>query len=160
MKKVQTMCASLDQDDVVITFNLAIYVKAKQIQWRFPDQFQDTIIRMGGFHVTLNFLAVLGKKYQNSGLEDLLIESGAYGPGTVMSLKGKSYNHGIRAHKLAMEALFRLMWQAFLHWLNASSQQAAKSNCRRETSHGQNEIVSSCTKKKGGCPTASRHHEI
>lgn len=74
MKKAQTMCGSLNQEDVVNTF--------KQIQWRFPDEFQDTIIRMGGFHVALNFLAVLGKKYQNSGLEDLLIESGAYGPGT------------------------------------------------------------------------------
>jgi hypothetical protein len=31
-------------------------------------------------------------------------------------MKGKSYNRGIRAHKLAMEALFRLMWDAFVAW--------------------------------------------
>ena len=31
---------------------------------------------------------------------------------------GKSYNRGIRAHKLSMEALFRLLWQAFLEWLS------------------------------------------
>lgn len=31
-------------------------------------------------------------------------------------MKGKSYNRGIRAHKLAMEALFRLMWNAFIGW--------------------------------------------
>ena len=31
-------------------------------------------------------------------------------------MKGKSYNTGIRAHKLAMEALFRWMWDAFVAW--------------------------------------------
>ena len=30
--------------------------------------------------------------------------------------EGKFYNRGIRAHKLAMEALFRLMWNAFVAW--------------------------------------------
>lgn len=30
---------------------------------------------------------------------------------------GKSYNRVIRAHKHLMEALFRLLWKAFLEWL-------------------------------------------
>jgi len=61
--------------------------------WKYPDEFRDTLIRLGGFHITLNFLAVLGKRYQISGIKDVLVESGAYGPGTVTSLmKGKSYN--------------------------------------------------------------------
>ena len=72
---------------------------------------------MGGFHIILNFLALLGKKFENSGLEDLLIESGVYGSATISSaMKGKAYNRGIRAHKLAMEALSRLQWQAFTTW--------------------------------------------
>ena len=59
-----------------------------------------------------------GKKYASSGLEDLLIESGVYAAGTTSILMlGKSYNRGIRAHRLTMEALFRLMWQAFLRWV-------------------------------------------
>ena len=50
-------------------------------------------------------------------MEDLLIESGVYAAGTASAvMKGKSYNRGIRAHKLAMEALFRLMWDAFIRW--------------------------------------------
>ena len=129
MKKAQNMCASLDQKDVVVTFDLAIYCKAKQIMWKYPDEFHDTLIRLGGFHIALNFLAVLGKRYQSSGIEDVLIESGTYGPGTVTSLmKGKSYNRGVRGHKVTMEALFRLMWQAFLHWLNAEGQRSHKEN--------------------------------
>ena len=74
---------------------------------------------MGGFHITLNLISLLGKKYAESGLEDLLIESGVYAAGTTSVLTlGKSYNRGIRAHKLCMEALFRLLWQAFLEWLS------------------------------------------
>ena len=129
MKKAQNICTSFDQKDVVVSFDLAIYSKAKQIIWKYPDEFPDTLIRLGSFHITLNFLAVLGKRYQSSGIEDVLVESDVYGPGTVTSLmKGKSYNRGVRAHKLTMEALFRLMWQASIRWLNADSQHPHKAN--------------------------------
>ena len=58
---------------------------------------------------------LLEKKYKNSGLEDLLIESGVYGADTTTAVvKEKSYNRVVRAHKLVTEALFRLMWQSFL----------------------------------------------
>ena len=54
---------------------------------------------MGRFHIAFNFLAIIGKKFLNSGLEDLLIESGVYAAGTTSALmKGKSYNRGVRAH--------------------------------------------------------------
>ena len=54
---------------------------------------------MGVFHIILNFLAVIGRMYDNSGLEDFLIESGVYASGTASQLlKGKQYNRGIRAH--------------------------------------------------------------
>ena len=118
MKNVQGMMASLSQKDSVITFDLAIYMKAKEIQWRQPEEFQDMVIRMGGFHIALNFLAVLGKKYDMSGIEDILVESGLYGRSTANSLlKGKSYNRGVQAHKIIMEAMFRLEWNAFSQWL-------------------------------------------
>ena len=62
MKKAQNICSSLQQRDMVITFDLAIYAKVKQIQWKFPEEFSDTVIHMGGFHIALNFLAVLRKE--------------------------------------------------------------------------------------------------
>ena len=119
MKNVQSMMALLGQNDSVITFDLAIYVKAKEIQWRQRQEFESMVIRMGGFHIAMNYLAVLGKKYQSSGIEDLLIESGMYGSSTTsILLKGKSYNRGVRAHKIVMEAMFRLPWRAFVQWLS------------------------------------------
>ncbi|KAK3740844.1 hypothetical protein QZH41_000596 [Actinostola sp. cb2023] len=112
------MMDALGQHHSVITFDLAIYMKAKEIQWRRPVEFRNTIIRMGGFHIALNFLAVIGKMFQDSGIEDLLIESGIYGSNSASALlKGKSYNRGVRAHKLLMEALLRLEWEAFGEWM-------------------------------------------
>ncbi|KAJ8034477.1 hypothetical protein HOLleu_21334 [Holothuria leucospilota] len=119
MKKIQAMMTSLGQRDTVITFDLAIYIKAKEIQWRQPEEFANTVIRMGGFHIILNYLSLIGKKYEGSGLEDLLIESDVYGSATVAAImRGKSYNRSVRAHKLVMEALFRLLWRSFVKWLS------------------------------------------
>jgi hypothetical protein len=93
MKHAQKICARLGQLNTVITFDLAIYTKAKQIQLKFPEEFTDTVIRLGGFHIALNSLSLLGKKFRSSGLEDLLIESGVYAAGTTSALmKGKSFN--------------------------------------------------------------------
>ena len=84
---------------------------------KFPEELSNTVIRLGGFHIALNFFSLLGKKFHSSGLEDLLIECGVYAAGTTSVLmKGKSYNRGIRAHKLAAEAFFPLMWNSFVDW--------------------------------------------
>lgn len=104
MKNAQKICTTLGQRESVITFDLALYVKAKQLQMKYPEEFNNTVIIMGGFNIALNFLSLLGKKYAQSGLEDLLIESGVYAAGTTSALMlGKSY-------KLTLEALFRLLW--------------------------------------------------
>ena len=76
MTKSQNICASVDQKNLDVAFDLAICSKAKQSMWKYPDEFSDTFICLGGFHFALNFLAVLEKRYQSSGFEDVLIESG------------------------------------------------------------------------------------
>ena len=42
-------------------------MKAKEIQWRHPEKFDDIVIRMGGFHIALNYLAVIGKMFKRLG---------------------------------------------------------------------------------------------
>ena len=118
MKNIQAMTASLGQEECAATFDLAMYMKVQEVKWRCSDEFKNMVVRIGGFHIALNFLAVIGKKYEMSGLEDLIIESGIYGSSTTtMILKGKSYNRGVRAHKILMEAMLRLKWNAFSQWL-------------------------------------------
>ena len=115
LKHAQKLTSALGQQDTVVTFDLLIYMKAKQIQWRYPEEFAYVIIRMGGFHIALNYLGLIGKKYLDSGLDDLVTESGVHAAGTTAALmKGKSYNRGVRAHKLVSEAMIRLMWSAFV----------------------------------------------
>ena len=49
LKTVQEMSKHLQQNTAVITFDLAIYSKAKEIHWRYPEEFQNLVIRLGGF---------------------------------------------------------------------------------------------------------------
>ena len=80
------MMQSLGQKDTVITFDLAIHVKAKEIQWKKPEDFEDMVIWLGGFHIAFNCLSLLGKKYDGSGKEDILIEAGVYCSATASML--------------------------------------------------------------------------
>ena len=82
---------------------------------------------MGGFHIVLNFLSVIEKSYSESGFEDILIEGNLYGSNTVAKIiKGKSYNRGVRAHKLMLEAILRLKWEAFCQWAAHEREQIQK----------------------------------
>ncbi|MCG7875527.1 MAG: hypothetical protein N0C90_04285, partial [Candidatus Thiodiazotropha endolucinida] len=133
LKTVQKITSSVGQATAVITFDLAIYVKAKEIQWRVPDELKNVVVRMGGFHIALNYLSLLGKMYSDSGLEDLLIESGVYASGTTSALMaGKQYNRGVRAHKLTFEALFRLQWQTFVEWLSEQEDEDIDKNALQD----------------------------
>lgn len=69
MKQVQTMMSSLCHECSVITFALAIHMKVKEIQWHNPEESDDTVIRMGGFHIVFNYLAVIGKMFKNQGCQ-------------------------------------------------------------------------------------------
>ena len=122
MKIVHYTMVLLGQNDTIITFRLAIYVKAMQIQWSLRQLFESMVIRMDGFHIAMNYIVVLGKKYQLSGIDDLLIESGMHGSLTTsIMLKGMSYNRGGRAYNIVLEARFLLQWRAMAistwgHW--------------------------------------------
>ena len=54
----------------------------------------------------MTFLAVIGKKYEESGLQDILLESEVYGRNSVgRLLHGKAYNKGVRLINYLLEAL-------------------------------------------------------
>ena len=57
--------------------------------------------------------------FQESGLEGVFIESVLYGSSSAMALlQGKSYIKGIKGHKLIMEVLLHLKWDAFCSWVS------------------------------------------
>lgn len=118
MLKCNEIARKLEVSHTVITFDQAIYFKAKEIQWLRPDECSHYVIRLGGFHVMLNFLKVIGQHMEHSGLNDVWLESNLYGESTVAGImNGKKWNKGIRAHKLTYESLMRIVLPIFEKWL-------------------------------------------
>ena len=78
-------------------------------------------LRMGGFHATCVFLDVIGKRFGDAGLKDLIVETGLIGADmTEQLLKGKYYNNDIRIHHYVAEAITRLKLDAFQDWLQSN----------------------------------------
>jgi hypothetical protein len=106
---------------VLVTCDQAVYAKALEVYYSpLHNQLERIVLRMGAFHVILNFMSVLGQRFGSAGLRDVLIESDVLANGSVDStLDGRHYNRGIRAHKLTVEGFGRLRWAAFLQWNDA-----------------------------------------
>ena len=60
------------------------------------------------------FLAVIGLRFGDAGLRDLMVESWLVGPSAVSAvLRGKHYNRALRSHKIIFEDFFRLLLPNF-----------------------------------------------
>lgn len=101
----------------IITFDEALYSKAKMLQWTRTDECKNLVVMLGGFHTQMTFSKVIGKYVESSGLSDIWVESEVFGETTAMNVvKGKVWNRVVRAHKLSYEALWRVLWPLFLAW--------------------------------------------
>ena len=119
IQSCQKMTAALGQKYIVITFDEQLYCKAKRLQWFKPEKCENLVAMLGGFHIQLNFIKVVGHFMADSGLKDILVESGVYGENTALNiLHGKQWNGAIRAHKLVFEALWRILWKKLLDWMD------------------------------------------
>ena len=82
----------------------------REIQWKRSSEFEKMVIRLGGFHILMNYLGTIGKMVAGSAVAELLVESGLYSETTTT----KQYNRGIQAHKkLMLEALGTCEWDEF-----------------------------------------------
>lgn len=114
LQRSSRIAQQLQQDHCIITLDQAVYAKAIEIVWKKEAEFKNIVLRMGAFHICTMFLAVLGNRFGDAGLTDLLVESEIIGPSAVKAvMSGKHYNRAVRAHKIAFEAFSRLNWQAF-----------------------------------------------
>ena len=120
------ICTVLQQESNVIVCDQAIYSKVQQIQWKDASLMARTVIRMGEFHTGMNFLACIGKCFQDAGLQDIVIESGLVAKGSTNAvLTGHQYNRSLRMHKIVSEAMEHMRWQAFLKTLSEEEQEQA-----------------------------------
>ena len=105
----------LQLPSIIVVFDQAIYSKAQQLRWSDPVMERRLVLRLGEFHTCMSFLSILGKRYKNSGFEDVLIEAEIIAEGSMNGvLSGHMYNRSIRAHKLMFEAMARLQLLEYL----------------------------------------------
>ena len=69
------MTNQLDQRDVIVVFDHAIYAKAPEIVLQKPEEFQRLAIWIESFHTICSFMAAIGKRFTDAGLGDILIDS-------------------------------------------------------------------------------------
>ena len=89
-----------------------------EIIWQHRDEFPRIVLRMEAYHIACVFLAVIGKCFGETGLNDLVIEAGIVGSSSINGvIEGKYYNRSVHTHKIIMEALVRIQWRVFVSWL-------------------------------------------
>jgi len=99
-------CDRLKLDCMVLVFDQAIYSKVQQIRWTDDDLFGRFVVHLGDFHTTMSFLSVIGKRFVDSGLKDVFIESRIIAEGSLTGvMNGHQYNRSIQAHKITLDAL-------------------------------------------------------
>jgi len=112
--KLVEIATALGQEHVLVTADVAIYSKAEQILWTEPDPLAGRVtMRLGGMHVTMAFIASIGKLFSDGGLHNMLTVPEVYADASVsLMLQGKQYARGLRGIRLVHEALFHLFLSA------------------------------------------------
>ena len=77
---------------------------------------------MGGFHAACIFLCMIGKRFADAGLKDIIVESALVAENSAQQvLKGKHYNNAMRGHMYVAEAITRIGLYAFEDWLKKTN---------------------------------------
>lgn len=107
----------LGQEYTVVTQDEAVYEISYTLRRQCPEMFSNVILRLGGFHLLMNYLGAVGKIMAATGLKDLFVEGKLLLDGTANKvLNGKSYYQGLNAHLRVYEVLQELLWNAFEEW--------------------------------------------
>ena len=96
------------QNKTIITLDLQLYSKCIQMQKR-DEIDRQFVFRMGELHIVFAFLKCIGKSIDNSGLDEIFVESGIYGPQTLEQIKGgKHLKRSFEAYLALYIALYEL----------------------------------------------------
>ena len=103
------------QDFAVVTYDLAIALKAYSIQAIETPLFDNLLILLGNFHIELAFYGAVGTLINESGIEFILAEADILAEGSMRGfIKGKFYNRCSRIHELLANVLEQKLYDRFL----------------------------------------------
>jgi len=87
-----------------------VYALMVQLSNENPEAFKDIVPFLGPFHTQCSFMSAIYKRFDGSGLSDILVAAQAIAEGSVeKALCGKHYKRNIRCLRLMYEALSRRM---------------------------------------------------
>lgn len=111
----------------VITVDQQLYCRLLELKWSSDDYQKRIILRMGGLHLALKFLTIIGKHMSGSGLVELWVESGIVSESSAEKvMEGKVYSKGMRLLKLTVQCLWRLITPRFYEYLQKSNSEATE----------------------------------
>lgn len=106
--------AQLSQSSLPVFCDEGVYHIAKHIQMIRKEEFRNLVIMLGNFHLLKVLLACVGKYLRDSGVEDLFVETKAYGVCTINQvMNGTSYARSMKGFQMLGEALRRIQLEAF-----------------------------------------------
>ena len=100
----------------VLVFDQPLYTIAKTIQWNMPYMFGENkfVIMLGGLHIEMGFLALIGSFVTGSGWVEALEESGVATSGKADSfLQGAHVKRSRHAHQVMACSLYQLLSDAY-----------------------------------------------
>ena len=116
---VEVLCRACEIRDrlglkaVAYVFYQSFYAKAMEVFWKNRDLPRYLVIMMGGFHLLMMLLGIIGHRFGNAGLAELAVESDIVAGGSIEKiLSSKNYNRAIRIQKILYEALIWLLINA------------------------------------------------
>ena len=126
--KFKAEALGLTETDVVM--DQAIYAKAAEILLHpiHATLSNFVVLRMGAFHTSCNYMSIIGKRFADAGMRDLVVEACILGEGSVeRMMNGKHYNNGIRVLKYLYDVMSRLKFEVFDDWLLENGHQRLES---------------------------------
>ena len=111
VKRVLHVAQSIEQEHVVLTVDEDLYPKLMELKWS-ADQHKNILIPcLGGLYIAMNFLGVLVRPMEESGLCELWVEYDVLGANAAQNvISGKDYARAMRTHKLTLQTLWQLLF--------------------------------------------------
>lgn len=114
MVRTLKVAKEMKQDYAIVSYDLAVALKAFSIQALQAPLFDNLIILLGNFHLEMAFYAGIGTFIADSGIDYLLTEAGILATGSLVGfLKGKFYNRCTRIHQIIAAVMERALLANF-----------------------------------------------
>ena len=114
LKNCDSIASQLQQKTLPVVCDEGVYHLVTKIYLQEPGICSRLLPMLGGFHFAKTALHCAGKFVKGSGVEDIFIESGVFGPKTADSvLNGKHYYRSLDGLTMLSDSISRLKMHAF-----------------------------------------------